>query len=139
MKKRSVEKQKAPVTRKSILSLIGLSMRQGAVGSGEYLTEKTVKEGRAFLVLVAEDASANTKKNFQDMCKYYHVPIHIFGSKDELGHAIGKEFRASLALTNHGLSERISDDINTLKTNEAGSIPDLKHSKQHDVVRNGGE
>ena len=50
------------------LSLLGLAARAGKVVSGEFAVEKSVKSGKTFLVLVAEDASANTKKNFSDMC-----------------------------------------------------------------------
>ncbi len=115
---KKTEEPIASVTKKSILSMIGLSMRQGAVGSGEFLTEKTVKEGKAYLVIVAEDASDNTKKMFRNMCTFYNTPLHIFGNKDELGHAIGKEFRASMALTNQGLSAIIAEKIEKLQANQ---------------------
>ena len=103
-----------PVTEKSVLALIGLSMRQRAVESGSFLTEKAVKSGNAKLVIIAEDASDNTRKDFTDMCTYYHVPFCVFGTKDILGHAIGKEFRVVMALTNPGLSDKISEQINIL-------------------------
>ena len=106
-----------PVTEKSICSLIGLSMRQGAVESGSFLAEKSIKDGTAKLVIIAEDASDNTKKDFKDMCTYYHVPIAVFGTKDTLGHTIGKEFRVVMALTNPGLSEKISEQIKILLEN----------------------
>ena len=35
-------------------------------------------------------ASDNTKKKFTNMCTYYKVPIYLFGTKDELGHAMGQ-------------------------------------------------
>lgn len=47
-----------------VLSLIGLATKAGRVVSGEFATEKEVKCGRAFLVVVALDASENTKKSF---------------------------------------------------------------------------
>ena len=71
---------------------------------GEFMTEKEVKEGRAHLVIVADDASDNTKKKFQNMCDFYKVPIYFFEDKDTLGHAMGKEFRASLAVTDAGFA-----------------------------------
>lgn len=49
------------------------------------MTEKAVKEGRAFLVLVSEEASDNTRKMFTNMCTYYKVPLYFFGTKEELG------------------------------------------------------
>lgn len=88
---------------KKIISLIGLSMKAGKVASGEFATEKAVKTGKAFLVIVAAEASENTKKKFRNMCDYYEVPYFEFGQKTELGQAIGKEFRASLAVTDENL------------------------------------
>ena len=51
-----------------ILSLIGLATKAGRTVSGEFSTEKEVKSGRAALVIVADDASDNTKKKFKNMC-----------------------------------------------------------------------
>lgn len=76
--------------------MIGLATKAGKVASGEFCTEKEVKSGRAYLVIVADDASDNTKKKFQNMCDFYQVPIYFYKDKDTLGHAMGKEFRADL-------------------------------------------
>jgi ribosomal protein L7Ae-like RNA K-turn-binding protein len=92
---------------KRIYSLLGLAMKAGKVASGEFMTEKSVKSGAASMVIVAEEASANTKKNFSDMCAYYQVPLIFFGTKEELGAAIGKEFRASLAVNDDGFAKAI--------------------------------
>lgn len=93
------------------LSLIGLAVRAGRCASGEMMTENSVKSGRARLVIVAEDASDNTKKKFRDMCKFYRVPIYIYGDKDTLGHAMGKEFRASLAILDEGFADGIQKEL----------------------------
>ncbi len=89
------------------LSLVSLATKAGKTVSGEFSTEKEVKCGRAELVLVATDASENTKKKFQNMCEFYEVPIYFYGDKDTLGHAMGKEFRASLAVTDVGFARGI--------------------------------
>ena len=78
-----------------VFSLLGLATRAGRTASGEFMTEKSVKNKTAALVIVGTDASANTKKNFRDMCSFYHVPYYEYGTKEELGHAMGKEMRAS--------------------------------------------
>lgn len=96
---------------KRIYSLLGLAMKAGKVASGEFMTEKSVKTSLAHLVIVAEDASANTKKNFNDMCTYYHVPIVIFGTKDGLGSALGKELRASLSVNDEGFAKALVQRI----------------------------
>ena len=80
----------------------------------EYVNpEKEVKSGRACLVIVADDASDNTKKKFQNMCDFYQVPIYFYKDKDTLGHAMGKEFRASLVILDEGFAKGIRKHIDT--------------------------
>ena len=93
------------------LSMISLATKAGKTASGEFSTEKEVKSGNAALVIVADDASENTKKKFQNMCEFYEVPIYFYGDKDTLGHAMGKEFRASLAVTDPGFAKGIAKHI----------------------------
>ena len=90
-----------------VLSLIGLATKAGQTASGEFMTERAVKTGRAALVIVAGDSSDNTKKKFRDMCEFYKVPIYFYGDKDTLGHAMGKEFRASLAILDEGFAKGV--------------------------------
>ena len=90
-----------------VLSYLGLATKAGKIQSGEFSTEKSVKTGKATLVIVAEDASDNTKKKFKNMCDFYEVPFYTYGTKDALGACIGKELRASLALEDAGFCKAI--------------------------------
>ncbi len=94
-----------------VLSLIGIAARGRNVVSGEFSTESAVKDGSACLVIVAEDASANTKKKFTDKCQFYEVPCFVYESKENLGHAMGKEMRSSLAVTEPGLANTIKKHL----------------------------
>lgn len=94
-----------------VVALIGLAMKAGKIASGEFSVEKAVKTGKAKLVIVADDASDNTKKNFTNMCLYYKTPCHFFGEKIQLGNAIGKEFRASLAVLEGNLAQAIEQQL----------------------------
>lgn len=95
------------------LSMIGLATKAGKTASGEFCTEEEIKTGRAALVIVAGDASDNTKKKFRNMCEYYEVPICFYADKDTLGHAMGKEFRASLAVLDTGFAKGIMKHLDT--------------------------
>ena len=95
------------MSQNKVLSLISLATKAGKTASGEFCTEKEVKTGRAALVIVAADASDNTQKKFQNMCDFYEVPICFYKYKDTLGHAMGKEFRASLAFLVEGFAKGI--------------------------------
>lgn len=99
------------MTGNKVLSLIGLATKAGKTASGEFLTEREVKSGKAALVIVAGDASENTKKKFRNMCDYYKVPIYFYEDKDTLGHAMGKEFRASLAILDEGFADGIQREL----------------------------
>ena len=94
-----------------VLSMLGLAAKAGTIASGEFSTEKSVKEGKAFLVIVAKDASDNTKKHFRDMTTFYEIPMYEYSNKEMLGHAIGKEFRASLAINSENLATNIESKI----------------------------
>lgn len=94
-----------------VTSLLGLATKAGKISSGEFMTEKMVKAGKAYLVMVAEDASDNTKKKFENMCEFYEVPICFFSEKESLGHAMGKELRASLAVVDEGFAKAIKKQL----------------------------
>lgn len=97
---------------RKVMSLIGLSMKAGKVVSGSFAVEKAVKTGKACLVIVAREASANTRKDLHNLCTWYHVPCYEFADKSQLGQAIGKEYRATLAVTDENLASALEKLLN---------------------------
>ena len=112
------------------LLMLGLAQRAGKVASGEFSTEKAVKSKKAFLVVVASDASDNTKKMFSDMCTFYKVPIAFYSDKVSLGHAIGKEFRASLAVLDEGFGKQIQNTWKLVWNNADVKLRTLCYSEK---------
>lgn len=98
--------------------MLGLAGRAGKVESGEFCTERAVKSGHAACVIVAMDSSEPTKKMFRNMCTYYKVPLYFYSEKAELGHAIGRESRASVAVTDAGFAGQIGLRIEEQKGRE---------------------
>lgn len=94
-----------------IYSMLSLAMKAGKLASGEFSTEKSIKGGTARLVIVSEDASDNTKKMFSNMCAFYKVPRYFFGTKETLGHAIGKTMRSSLAVTDENFTKSLLENL----------------------------
>lgn len=90
-----------------ILSLLGLAARSRNVVSGEVAAEKAVKSGKAWLVIIPADASDNTVKKFVNMCEFREIPCFRYGTKEVLGHAMGKEERSSVAVTDGGFAQSI--------------------------------
>ena len=90
-----------------VLSMLGLATRSGNVVSGGFATEEAVKRRKAYLVIIAEDASDNTRKKFSNMCGFHKVPCEYYSNKEMLGHAIGKDERSCLAVTDKGFANSI--------------------------------
>lgn len=89
------------------LNMIGLCQKAGKIAAGEFSVEKAVKEGKAFLVIIADDASDNTKKKFTNMCNYRKLPFYIAYNKEVLGKAIGKEQRATICVIDENFAQSI--------------------------------
>ena len=96
-----------------VSSMLGIAAKSGHVVSGEFATEKAVKSGHAYLVIVSDEASESTKKNFRNMTEFYHVPYYCYGSKEDLGRYIGKQFRASIAVTDENLAKAVENKLKT--------------------------
>lgn len=94
-----------------VCAYLGLAARGRNLVSGEFSTETAIKKMRAKVVIVANDASDNTKKKFKDMCTYRNVPLFIYADKEILGQSIGTQMRASVAVLDEGLAKAIISKI----------------------------
>lgn len=101
-----------------ILSTLSLAQKAGQVKSGEFAVEKAVKEQGACLVIVAQDASDNTKKKMKNMTDFYEVPLYFYSDKENLGRRIGKEYRSMVAVTDPGFSDSIEKQLKLYFTTE---------------------
>ena len=86
------------------LNLLGLAQRARKLESGSPTVLTNIRSKKAKLVLIAEDASENTKKQFLDKSEYYGIPSYITFSKEEISQAIGKE-RTVCAFTDNGFAQ----------------------------------
>lgn len=92
---------------KKLLQILGLCQRAGKLASGETGCLNAIRESSAELIIVAENASDNTKKKFSDSAGFYNKKLIIIGDKFELGRAIGKEERAVLCVIDGGFAKKI--------------------------------
>ena len=88
-------------------SLLSLSAKAGFLRTGEEVAEKLLQSGDAELVIVAEDASDNTKKKFINKCFFYEKPVRVFGGRDEMSRCVGKRNRTVYVLTDSGFAMRL--------------------------------
>jgi len=87
--------------------LLGLANRARKIISGEELVLNDLKKNRVKLVIIANDASERTKKKMRDQCAHYQVRIVGAGDRFALGHAIGKEQRVVLGVTDEGFARKL--------------------------------
>lgn len=93
------------MTRDKVYAALSLAAKAGKVKSGEFQSENTIKSGKAAGCFVASDASENTKHQFRAMAGNAGVPFRIYGDREGLGRAVGKDFRASVVITDQRLAE----------------------------------
>ena len=89
------------------LNMLGLCAKARKMVTGEFSCEKAIKSKEAKLLVVAKDASDNTKKSFADSCAFYNVEYREFSNKESLSKSIGKENRASIAITDEEFANQI--------------------------------
>jgi ribosomal protein L7Ae-like RNA K-turn-binding protein len=103
-------------------SFLGLAAKARKIISGEDACERAVKAQNVKLVIVAKDASDNTKKKFNDKCKYRDVEIRYFGEKILLGRYIGKEIRSVIAVLDESFSKRMTEILDSIDRESGGGF-----------------
>lgn len=94
-----------------IYQMLALSKKAGKLVAGEFTCKQAVLEQKAYLVIVATDASDNTKKLFKDKTAYRTISYVEWGTKEKLGQILGKEIRAVVAILDSHFAMRIKEMI----------------------------
>ena len=93
-------------------AMIGLAKRANKITIGEERIKTDIKFKRAKLVVIANDASDNTKKSLKNSCNYYKTGYIEAGDKETLGKCIGKDFCAAVSVNDENFAKAISEKIN---------------------------
>ena len=91
-------------------SLLSLCQRAGKMTSGP-ASEGLIAKGEAYFVIIAGDASDNTKKKYKNKCEYYNIPYLICSGKEELSCCIGKYDRSVFAITDKGFAQGLMTEL----------------------------
>ena len=92
----------------NVLNLLGLATRARKTVSGEMILN-AIRGNTAKLVIIADDASENTKKKLIDKCIYYHVDYVFIESSAILSRAVGKNNRMAIAINDLGVAQKIKN------------------------------
>ena len=74
-----------------------------------------IKFKKVKLVLIAEDASENTKEKFSKICESNNIPFYIFGNKFDLSRSIGKDNKTVFAILDGNFSKSIIKMLEDLR------------------------
>jgi ribosomal protein L7Ae-like RNA K-turn-binding protein len=97
------------------LELLGLAQRAGAVERGVDAARRAVRDGRARLILIADDASATQLKKITGLLEHRPVPRRRVADRAALGAALGAAPLSAVAITRRefaeSMLERLPEDL----------------------------
>ena len=87
------------------LRMLGLAAKAGKVITGIDMCGKAVKQRKAKLIVLAEDAAESTKKEFSNS----NIPVVTVENKEILGKFTGKEYRSVCVVCDAGFAKAIQE------------------------------
>ena len=93
------------------LNTLGLCKCAGKISYGETLL-KEIKNKKVYLVVVASDASDNSKKKIIDKCNFYKCEYLVCLDKDSITKAIGRDaLVSSVGIKDYNLVKKFKENI----------------------------
>jgi ribosomal protein L7Ae-like RNA K-turn-binding protein len=91
------------------LRLLGLAARAGAVVWGTERVREAARGGRLRLVLIARDASANSRDKLVPLLEARQIRHRAVLDQDRLGDALGRGPLSAVGIDDAGLARRIEE------------------------------
>lgn len=108
------------VQNNKMTNMIGLSMKAGKCISGETGCMQAIRTGKAKLIILSDEASENTKKQFLDKSVHRNIPFIILEIDINLGDIIGKYNRMVIAIIDEQFAKIIMHEYNTVTIKNGG-------------------
>jgi ribosomal protein L7Ae-like RNA K-turn-binding protein len=89
------------------LALLGLARRAGALAFGTGSTRRALKEGRARLILLAQDASETQRDKVMKLLRHGTTPRATLGTREALGLAVGSPPISAVAVTDDEFAKEL--------------------------------
>lgn len=93
--------------KEKFLGFLGLTRKSGNLVLGGNLTQTAINKNRIKLIVLAEDASSNTKEKFLREAENLGIKIITFPNKEDLGSVFGKSEISVLGVTDIKMAKRI--------------------------------
>ena len=99
--------------RSSVLRLLGLARRAGAVAPGTDAVRRAIRQGEAQLILMAGDASGVQLDKIRTTLHDRAIPQAVLGDRDTLGAAVGLAPLSAVAVTSETLADELLAELET--------------------------
>ena len=90
-----------------LLGMIGLAVRANKAAFGVFMTEKAIDEGRASLVIAAENIGTSNRRRIEGKCQSEDIKIIFYSDKASLSRAAGKKDMPVIAICDEGFANAI--------------------------------
>ena len=91
------------------LRMLGIATRAGAVIPGTGRVREAVRDGRVRLVLLASDASRNSRDKLEPLLRAVGTPFGVIADRAALGAAVGRAPLSAVGVTDAALADRIGE------------------------------
>jgi ribosomal protein L7Ae-like RNA K-turn-binding protein len=104
-----------------VLGLMGLAARAGGIVSGVERVREAARQGRLRYVVLARDASANSREKLFPLLLATRVPMADRFDRAELGDAVGRGPVSAVGVTDATFAARIRALIETVPDRSANT------------------
>ncbi len=105
-----------PIT--AVLRLLGLATRAGAILPGTERVREAARAGDARLVVVAGDASGNTRDKLIPLLEARRVPYALACDRARLGEAVGRPPLGAVAVLDPSFAARLHQLLGAIEGTE---------------------
>ena len=103
-------------TETHVQNLLSMAARARRIVSGAFMAEEMLRKKRGAYLLLARDVSEETKDKFTRMAAQMDVPTAELLTMQQLGHCLGKEYRAVALLIDRGFAKRLAACLHDIPT-----------------------
>lgn len=96
---------------KRSLNYLGIAKRSGNLICGTDMVIKSLSSGKVKIILLASDASENTKDKIIKKAFYYQIQVFEVFSSRELSNAVGADHLMIMAITDDGLTKAFLKEV----------------------------
>lgn len=94
---------------KKFYEVLGLAYISKKLVWGELSCTDKIKNGSAFLVIIANDIGLATQKKINYLTSHYDIPIIKFATKFELGQCIGKRIVSVIVILDLNFARKLKN------------------------------